>query len=100
MYYNVYLAEYLDIPLNHHVIFVETMTGGAGNFFHVASAGEKATQKDGQAPEQASGFIRKKLVGTVAHTDFDKIQPIVEATQAPSQLFDGSRANDIVKSAR
>ncbi|KAK6350272.1 hypothetical protein TWF696_006507 [Orbilia brochopaga] len=94
MSYNVYRIEYtiavpdpdMPTPRYHNVIFVETKTDGSGTIHNVVGdlvTGMTYESEPSSRPEDSDTFFRKHYLGTVAESDYPKIDEILQAVPAP-----------------
>jgi len=92
MSYTVYLREHIGGARNHHVIFVQTESSGAGYIFQVAGniqQGMAFDHKRAKKSEESETCIGQVEIGTVTKANFDRIQSIVETLPPPPKQFNG-----------
>ncbi|KAJ2894820.1 hypothetical protein MKZ38_007201 [Zalerion maritima] len=95
MSYQVFLVEYLGVPLNHHAIFVETTPeNGTGYIFQVIGNiqnGMEYENKVGYRPEESQSFVSKSFLGSVDAVNYGRIGEICSSIPPPKKQFQGSR---------
>jgi hypothetical protein len=94
MSYKVFLAEYIGVPRNHHAIFVELVHDGEGEIYQVIGdilTGMQHERKDVKRPDKSASYMSMEQIGTVSHENYDRIESIVFAIEAPKKQFDGPK---------
>jgi hypothetical protein len=92
--YEVYLAEYLGLPRNHHAIFVQTESDGNGYIFQVTGTiqdGMVYESKPGKKPDESLSFVSKSFLGYVEINNYERINEICGSIPPPKKQFDGQR---------
>lgn len=103
MSYPVYRATSLGAPRDHIALFIQTnLDDHTGYIFHVTGTiaqGMSFDHKEGK-PEDSASFLSKTCIGTVAHTDFPRVQTVVNNIPPPAKQFDGAKRIDPSKPLR
>ena len=103
MSYKVYLVSYIGAPRDHQGVFVETNSDQSGYIFHVVGTIQKGMvfgHREIQDPEKSVRFASKSYIGTISHSDYDRVQSVVDKILPPGKQFDGPRRIDPTKPIR
>ncbi|KAJ8109830.1 hypothetical protein OPT61_g7170 [Boeremia exigua] len=97
MSYSVYLVSSIGAPRNHHAIFFETERYISGYIFQVTGniqSGMTFGHRKTTNSEDLASFIDRTFLGTIAESDFARIQPVVETIPPPPKQFNGPKRID------
>ena len=94
MSYQVFLLSSLGAPRDHQAIFVETKSDQSGQVFHVTGSiqdGMTYQSRPEARPEDSVTFVGKKLLGTVATTDYGRFESVCQRIPPPAKQFHGAK---------